>query len=337
MGMTERINERYHWVDVTKGMLIILLLIHHFSSAARRLGINSDQFWFVTCWQIIYSCFFMQAFFFLSGYCSNLSYSAKTFFTKLLKQLIIPVVLFQLIISVINTYSEQGFSLRAIVYFWFEAKGAMLWFLNALIVSKIIVWTCLRITKNSLFMLAFSFVLLLLAIFLKQRDWGTNFFYIRQSLAAVFFVACGHFIKDRQELFKFVRIGALVFPYLLLLMILIGIPIPQVTAEMQVGLLSAPIFVFVSLCGTCACIEACKIIGKCKPIEYLGRNTLVVYCLHFLVLVPFAGVLYKVLAPSGLLMSIIYVVVLYVSVLLVCVFLIEIFNLKPFRWMIGRS
>lgn len=335
--MTTKVKERYHWVDVAKGLLIILLLVHHFSSATRRLGISSDQFWFVTCWQIIYTCFFMQAFFFLSGYCSNFSHPAKLFFTKLLKQLIIPFVCFQLIICISNTYAEYGFSLRAIYDYWLGVNGTTLWFLNALIVSKIVVWCCLRINKSFLFLLFFSLILLFLAIYLKQRDLGSNFFYFRQSLAAVFFVAFGHFIKHRQDFLEYVRIGALVFPYLLLLMLLLNIPIPQVTAEMQVGLLSAPIFVLVSLCGTCACIEACKIIGKFKPIEYIGRNTLVVYCLHFLVLVPLAGVLYKVLSPSGLLMSIIYVLVLYVSVLLVCILLIELFNLKPFRWMIGRA
>lgn len=334
--MTTKVKERYHWVDVAKGLLIILLLVHHFSSATRRLGISSDQFRFVTCWQIIYTCFFMQAFFFLSGYCSNFSHPAKLFFTKLLKQLIIPFVCFQLIICISNTFAEHGFSLRAIYDYWLGVNGSTLWFLNALIVSKIIVWICLRINKSSILLLSFSFGLLLLAIYLKQKDLGSNFFYIRQSLAAVFFVAFGHFIKHRQGLFKYVRIGALVFPYLLLLMILLNIPIPQVTAEMQVGLLSAPIFVLVSLCGTCACIETCKIISEFKPIEYIGRNTLVVYCLHFLVLVPLASVLYKVIAPYGLLMSIIYVVILYITVLVVCVLLIELFNLKPFRWMIGR-
>lgn len=79
--MTTQTKERLHWVDVAKGLLIILLLVHHFSSATRRTGISSDQFWFVTCWQIIYTCFFMQAFFFLSGYCSNFSHPVKLFFT----------------------------------------------------------------------------------------------------------------------------------------------------------------------------------------------------------------------------------------------------------------
>lgn len=334
--MTGQTKKRYHWVDVAKGLLIILLLVHHFSAAARRLNLNNDQFWFVSCWQIIYTCFFMQAFFFLSGYCSNFSHSAKTFFTKLLKQLIIPFVCFQLIICVINTYEVQPFSLQAVFDYWLGVKGSSLWFLNALIVSKTIVWMCLRMNKSFQFLLVFSFVLLLLAIFLKQRDWGANFFYIRQSLAAVLFVAFGHFIKNRQDMFKYVRIAALVFPYLLLLMVLFGIAIPQVTVDMQVGLLSAPIFVFVSLCGTCACIEACKIIGKFKFLEYFGRNTIVIYCLHYLVMIPFADVLYKVLEPSGMLMSIIYVVVLFIAVLIVCILLIELINLKPFRWMIGR-
>lgn len=329
-------RERLHWVDIAKGLLIILLLLHHFSSVIRRLGLNSDQFWFVSSWQIIYTSFFMQAFFCLSGYCSNFSHSAKTFFTKLLKQLIIPFVCFQLIICVINTYGGQGFSLRAIFDYWLSVNGTTLWFLNALIVSKIIVWCCLRVNKSFLFLLVFSLLLLLLAIYLKQRDLGTNFFYIRQSLAAVFFVAFGHFIKHRQDLFKYVRIGALVFPYLLLLMILLGIPIPQVAADMHVGLLSIPVFLLVSICGIFSCISFSMLINKSKALEYLGRNTLIIYCLHSSVLLTITDVLYDLMHPVGFLQSIVFVIVLYSIVIVVCVILIEIFKSKMLKWMLGR-
>lgn len=72
-------KERLHWVDVSKGILILLLLLHHFSSAKRVLGIDGDYFTFITCWQQVYTAFFMQAFMIMSGYCSNFNKSSRKF------------------------------------------------------------------------------------------------------------------------------------------------------------------------------------------------------------------------------------------------------------------
>lgn len=330
-------KERIHWVDVAKGVLILLLLLHHFTSASLRLGIDTSSFWFVNCWEVVYTCFFMQAFFFLSGYCSNFSTSFRPFFVKLLKQLVIPFICFQFIICVWQSIPLHGFSPQGIFKVWIDNNGTTLWFLNALIVSKIFVWVILHFRRSNLLLLVLSFLVLFLAVFLKQHDLGSNFFFIRQSLASVFFVALGYVMKGNRTLFdKMTNVCGGIFPYLLLVLLLFRLPIPEVTAVMSVGMLSVPVFLVLSICGTFACVRLCMLINNSVFLEYFGKNTLVIYCLHFIILISLADFYYHVLKPSGIMTSVLYVSVLYISVIAVCFVLVELFKWKPFRWMIGR-
>lgn len=90
-------KERIHWIDVAKGTLILLLIIHHFSPAFKLTGISQENYSFLMSWQFIFTSFFMQAFFFMSGYCSNFNKEVRPFFLSLFKQLILPFIIFELI------------------------------------------------------------------------------------------------------------------------------------------------------------------------------------------------------------------------------------------------
>lgn len=57
-------KERIHWIDIAKGILILLLLIHHFRTALESNDIDISFYPFMTAWTILFTTFFMQAFFF---------------------------------------------------------------------------------------------------------------------------------------------------------------------------------------------------------------------------------------------------------------------------------
>lgn len=206
-------RQRLHWVDLLKGILIILLLIHHFPQAAKQNEIGIANFSFVYCWQDIYACFFMQAFFFVSGFCSSFSLSLKEFVIKLIKQLIIPFVFFEFFSCAVSCWLESNFSLYSIYECWFNNNGSHLWFLNALIFSKLTIYLITQyISKSISFLYLISIILLLVGIVLNQLDYGTNFFYIRQSFTAVFFVALGYHLKNVPNLFNFLLLFGYLFP-----------------------------------------------------------------------------------------------------------------------------
>jgi fucose 4-O-acetylase-like acetyltransferase len=194
-------KERIHWVDIAKGLLILLLLIHHFGSAIKGSIIPKEDFSFVGAWQFVFTAFFMQAFLFMSGFCSSFTTPVDVFLKKLLKQLIVPFCFFELITCTYWSSSDR-FSIHAVLDYWIESGGTHYWFLNALILSKVYIYIFLRLYKNEYSLIISSLLLLIVAIVLNDYDIGYNFFCFRQSLGSIFFVALGFFVKSRQELFE---------------------------------------------------------------------------------------------------------------------------------------
>lgn len=60
--MTRKSN-RIDYIDICKGILILLLVWHHYMSATKRLQIDSPFFFLVKDWQFVFTAFFMPAFF----------------------------------------------------------------------------------------------------------------------------------------------------------------------------------------------------------------------------------------------------------------------------------
>ena len=159
------VKERIHWIDVSKGILILLLLLHHFASAKRVMGIDSNFFSFLTCWQSLYTAFFMQAFLMMSGYCSNFKKPHGQFWEGVIKQLVIPFIFFEFISCCIISAQKEDFSINGIFQVWTDTNGTTLWFLNALIVSKVLIYYMRRVTKSVKVALMITFVFLSFAVY----------------------------------------------------------------------------------------------------------------------------------------------------------------------------
>lgn len=103
-------KERVHYLDVAKGILILLLLMSHFSIALKWIGVDAANPYFIPWYypQPLFIVFFMQCFFIISGYCSNFDVDTATFFRKLLRQLIIPWLFFETCRVVYFTVQGKG-------------------------------------------------------------------------------------------------------------------------------------------------------------------------------------------------------------------------------------
>ena len=196
-------KERIHWIDVAKGILILFLIVHHFGSAFKLTDIPQDDYRFLMSWQFVFTSFFMQAFFFMSGYCSSFNKEVKLFFWSLFKQLILPFIFFE-ILTCIYWSSDQGISLNNLYHYWVNSNGTHYWFLNALIVSKLYIYIIVNSNylSNIVILLLSSFLFLVISIILNDLDFGTNFLCIRQSLGAVFFVVLGYIAKLKNDVFE---------------------------------------------------------------------------------------------------------------------------------------
>lgn len=325
-------KERIHWIDVAKGILILLLLIHHFTPATDYLGIDKHPFHFFYCWTIIFTCFFMQAFFFMSGYCSNFQKQARPFFYGLFKQLVVPFICFELLICI---YYTRSLDMVCVYSFWIKSEGTHLWFLNALLVSKIFVWCCVRITNKSKYLLLITLLLLVVAVGLKQFHIGSDFLCVKQSLGSAFFVALGYVCKSESFLLKIRKLGDY-FPYILLLLLLFDIKIPTFMGSMKVTLISLPVLLATTISGTMALINVCKKIESNRFLEFYGKNSIVVYCCHFISLLLLLDFFLGHFEPAHFGERLLLIVAVYIVEVIVMGGLIWLFKYKPFCWLIGK-
>lgn len=81
-------KERLHYIDVFKGICIMLVVIHHSPLALNGGFAPSGTFlWLLNNFII---AFFMPAFFVATGYCSNFSKPFKIFLWQNVKSILIP-------------------------------------------------------------------------------------------------------------------------------------------------------------------------------------------------------------------------------------------------------
>lgn len=196
-------SERIRYFDIAKGILIILLVFAHFRSAVIRMPYESPYFEYVYGWNNIFTCFYMPAFFVISGYCSNFKKTAKFFISSLLKSLLLPIITLSLLV-VIGTsliyHQDLLLNLKQCVF-----HGGEFWFLWALFWGKAIVY----IVENNKFIswgeqksVIITFLLLVIGVALNQYKVGGNLFYYKHALIASFWIAVGAFLHTHPLLYE---------------------------------------------------------------------------------------------------------------------------------------
>lgn len=166
-------KERLHYIDVAKGILILLLLISHLGIALKWCGIDDANPNFLP-WQYpqpIFTCFIMQGFFIISGYCSNFDVNIPVFVKKLFRQLIIPWLFFELVR--VCFFAAKGEA----VPFFPDNTYTSLWFLNALAAAKTICYIIHRYIKSEYAVFFIPLALLVIGVGIHQFIGGGAIFW----------------------------------------------------------------------------------------------------------------------------------------------------------------
>lgn len=328
-------SERIRYFDIAKGILIILLVFAHFRSAVGRLTYESPYFEYVYGWNNIFTCFYMPAFFLISGYCSNFKKPAKVFITSLLKSLLLPIITLSILeVTVTSLIYQQDIILnlkKSLLH------GGQFWFLWALLLGKALVYMVENIKfKNwgGQKSLIITFLLLVSGVALNQYKVGDNYVYYRHALIASFWIAVGAFLHDNPKLYELsIKWSVVSYPIVAVASFLKP---TDIVASIDISVLTIPLHVFYSLCGTSFLLLMCKKIEKCEWLEFWGKNSLVVYALHFIPLLFFTKLLWELLNPETLGMFVLFFIVLYAIEYSICWLLMKLFQYKPFAWLMGK-
>lgn len=326
-------KERLSYFDVCKGLLITLLMFSHLTWISRDFhGINNNVINTLHDYSSIWNCFFMSCFFFITGMCSNFKKKTRIFFISNFKSLVVPAIISLIILNIPKVISlDYQFFLEYIFLF-----GGALWFLSALFLSKIVLFVLNKWIKKEWLVLSILVLMSFLGKVLDEMDLFPNFWYHRNFLNFTLFLGIGYYFKD-YILRKIAGvIGTVLFFITILVLWLLNIHIPNIASSFNESLSQHPLSIWLSITGSITSIHLCKIINTNSILEFLGKNSLVIYIYHMLFLSKCVIVLTSTL-NSGIsyLDSIFLIVMTVTTTLFLCSVLAAIIDTKYLRWIKG--
>ena len=350
-------KERVHWIDVAKGLMMIGMVLNHIINYSAKMGVDISSFPWGEVGSV-YGVFTMQSFFILSGNTTNFNHKFKTFMWKQVKGLLVPYVSFMLICSLI-AYLVWGEPLVEEMYgenYFFLVEGY--WFLTALFLAKVIMFLISKVSKSKVIELCGGILLLVIGISISEyysdmpepSHWH-NYFHYRNGLCMAVFLPIGYYLKEYKVVERHgLKIG-LVYcvlycvTYLMTLLDIQGyqyLAAPSYThylvpnlSEVN-GFMLIPSYLFYTVAGSVLVFWVSQKIVLSGFLEFLGRTSLIIYCVHFTFLKLFAMLLSSFINYEGMIRGGVFFAILAILTLLASGGIAIIFERRPFSYLTGK-
>lgn len=348
----KQLNQRVSWIDVCKGILILLMVTGHVPNIVQRLGndLGIFNYWFLFIG--FYGCFFMQTFFILTGTTSNFDIPFKPFLLKQVKTILIPYVSFCCISKIIGVlfFNESVYEHLYGQTLFFLLEGY--WFLTAIFIAKLLYWLIRRVSCNytirggcCLLLMILGFLITLCYKGAIEPSHFNNYFHYRNALCMTFFLWVGEVMKSSINNIKLLITSSILFLVLYIATFAIrwktNIPIELFsplgfshTVNID-SLWQIFAYLFYSVTGSLFVILISKYIYKSVVLEYFGKNSIIIYCTHFIFINMWARVFDK-LYGDIMILNVVYFVLIIVFTILSTMLMIKLFKYKPFSYLIGK-
>ena len=336
--MKENSNNRIVWVDIAKGIGIILVLIGHISQ-------NKNLHYF------IYS-FHMPLFFIISGYL----YSEKEqYVRKKAKSILLPYLFWSIVSFLYWVLIERNLrtqNLNPIIPATniLIARGGednyifnvALWFLPCLFVTEVMFNFLKKRIKNikilSIIILFFS----ILGYTYSKLNLIRLPFCLDIALIAIGFYFLGYLWKQKIEI-AFKQFNNKIWKSYIIIgvMTIVTVVVSQINYGMSMNSLKFNNYFFTYIASISGCLVIyiiSNIINKNRMLQFLGRNTLIIMCIHEPIKRILIEVIHKVTnIPTELLRNnifgVIFITLILLIVLLPCIYIIN----RYFPILIGKS
>ena len=311
MGHTKRIE----WIDLAKGICIVLVVFHHVTVTTNLDFPLSDAL----------SSFRMPLYFILSGLFFKLYEGFWGFLKRKVNKLLIPFLFFLITTSIIPFWiAHQGNSL---VYFFNDLYGPVynfaIWFLLCLfeinIVFYLIQWVSGKVTKRyqTHLVLVVSAMLGCGGLFLAAKEIMIPL-YVGTTMTALPYFAFGwwlrrhtHFLSSPVNL----KVDLPMIVICILIVALLGVYVTYCYNSIpREGLATAHLC---GIAGTMMVLTVAKIIKHIPFVSFWGRYSIIILCTHQLVVFALSYALSRWL-PDGWVLSLL----VFVITMFVCHFLI---------------
>ena len=332
---------RIPFIDTTKGFLIIFLVFHHIVNMAKDM-MPIENLEFITQWDKLYVPYFMQAFFFITGYCSSFNKKTKYFLYSNAKSLLIPLLVF-CILNQFFSWAINGddFWFVTVLDIRFFFVTELYWFLSALFIAKILLFAITRISSKTKIQFALVLIPFVAAISLNTRHFHAyNWFHWHNGLVNLMFLWIGYTFKQHQSLnekLKQYGIISLVLYFVgLIVCVVFDKNIPYYTHFPHFNIKYTPLFTYFSLTGTIMIIFIGSLLQCSKELSFLGRNTIVVYGVHFSILSIVIKSLSSFYVPNDHVGGLVFYLLTGGATLLISYWCCLLFQKSPFTYLIGK-
>ncbi|WP_422664997.1 acyltransferase family protein [Aneurinibacillus uraniidurans] len=273
-------NKRIEWIDIAKGIAIILVVIGH--SPATN-GIKT----------FIYG-FHIPLFFFLSGFVFNpQKFSNSTeFFKNKIKTIVMPYLIFSLIEyliyvlwenSIYNTNYYAYSIFKGILYASADTLKMypVLWFLPCLFVVQCAFFLLVKINGKKTYLIISLITFSIVGFLYSQYSTVRLPWFIDSSLTAVVFYGIG-FIYKTYDFYLESKLSAYYTELLIGSFALLYFCTFMNTTVDMFGLVYNNYFFYYTsaISGILFCIVLSKLINHSKTLTYLGKNTMLIFVFH---------------------------------------------------------
>lgn len=337
-------QNRIIYFDICKGILIIMLIFCHINSMAKQIlpEFAMEKLEIMDVTKFLYAPFFMQTFFFLTGFCSNFNKPFKQFFSSNFKSLLIPLFTFATLDQLFNSLVfNNNFLFVEVLGKEFFYLFELFWFLPALFLAKLIMYAIQRITNNQIYQTIYVCILFIFAsFFIKYHYHSFNYFHWHNALSMLPFLFIGYIFK-KNNLFNKINIWfsiSISASYLLIVFFLYFSDrlIPYYTHFHHYTFKFIPLYLWLAFSGSFLIISLSKIMPSYKWLIFLGKNTIIVYGLHFMILSTVILLLSNFIIPSTFLQAFIFYIFTGLMTLSIVYYLCHFFQKKPISYLIGR-
>lgn len=325
-------KQRLTYIDTAKGLLILLMIWYHTPPAVARFveGCNPYMGVISYCTRIWFECFFMPAFFIITGYCSSFSDDRKAFYIKMLKTIILPVSVISYIRCCIFDLSFNPLHLIG------PYKPTGNWFIIALLIGRTIFYEVNKVfRKKQLWILTALSVLAIIAMFFRDNNMIHNPFFWKQGLCAAMFIGIGNYLRKYEISNNTLAISSGAYMILISLINCFDLHRTVMVVSLSVDWYEFVQFSVLAITGTSLVVLCAKYI-KTKLIEYIGKFSLIMYLIQWSALVAlgkFFANIYDITTISGCW----YIALtIYPLSILICLIFVKCFDTKYGKYILGK-
>lgn len=331
-------SNRIIWVDIAKGIGILLVLIGHIS---QNQYISS----------FIY-CFHMPLFFIISGYL----YSDKQHYVKKkIKSILIPYLFFAIIsflywyIIERNLRGQDINPLNSFLNIWLARGGdanyifnVALWFLPCLLTVELMFHLLVKKIKSIKVLSAIIFLFSIIGYLYAQFHLIRLPFGIDIAFIAIGFYFLGYLWRQKGEIYlKKLNLNIMKRIIIICICFLLVVIISQLTGNLNMNNLQYPFYPLIyilAITGTFMVYLIATSLKENKILQYLGTNTLIIMGIHE----PIKRVIIELMEritriPAEILRTnLIGIIVLTIILSIICIPFIFMIK-RYFPFLIGRK